>query len=442
MISFLEYLVTEGKNDVGGNFVILLGPPAAGKGGLSGENMLTGKEVRKNWRSLGIDPLLPRPMSKNVIIEEGDAHLRKFQDMQSWTDFKTLYQIAVTALENRNPQKGKLDFMRALSGMSYVNTSGEKSRLADSIRWDSFLSDIVSQSKYGAKLINKTLRAGPQPTQVAAPVREAMTPQQQTMSQQYQQQQIANLDKQRKAAKQDMEKTLYKKEDVPAQAYEAFKVKAATYYASMRSQGMEAVGDKSRESFKAGAKTKFYQRIMKILQQSGGSPTNDVIIIDSPGEDIKKVKEYEEYFNMAKQAGYATSIIFMQPGADDAVAQEASKMNNFLRALRGRRMVVPGTDIDPFFRDYERTLGVLRQRVDATIKLTRKTDPNAITRVKQMLMQMLGGQAQGELFSQANANLLTRKYGIWDKNAQDSPVKRIGDLIRQAKETPYVASRI
>lgn len=501
----LNRIYNEGAG-VRGNFVLLLGPPAAGKGFISADGEADpASEIKKRWATFGIDKFLPHPIGDTIEVHEGDKELVKYQQQQKWQDFNDLHRAVSDAFAlKQDPQQA---YMKAMTNKYYVNVAGQKEMLINYMPFDKFtkkvmystnnirqgmeqmggkfhpdytdpqhvatarfyaaqgggteqeravqndpsmgdvdkhnrFAQMMAAKRYGRAMKKRMKKEAylyeDDMTPGATPGFTPPTPTRfdpgQTGFRQQRRQAVQDYKQQQTPQVQDNSRA-----DMKAQ-FAIYEKETESYYASMRSRGQEAAGDiasgKAREGYKSGAMQNFYKKIMGVLQNvsGAGGKSSDLIIVDSPGEDVKKVQEYAQYMKLAHQIGFATSVVFAFPGMDDSQAIEASKAGNFIRGLKGKRMVVPESDIIPFFNSYKSTLSKLDALpdLDVIIQLNKNIPPENIENIRQAIRDALGGRVpSGEIFSQANANALTRQYGTIGDTKPDSPVSMIEKAINK-----------
>jgi hypothetical protein len=368
IIKQIDSVLESTSSSAGTNFVLLLGPPGSGKGYISSRKL----------QVFGIPQYLPYVVAtaEDPVTREGDEELRNFQRAVAIRDFNELYVLSEDSDK----------FNRTLVKKYYVTRGGIKISLFSYINYKDFLSLI----RLGENRDNRL------------------------KTQKYKHTQIKSLIK-----------SLGRVKPLDPNVFERYFKLTKNYYVSMRGTTGDE-GASGLETLKLAARKSFLTSVNKAIASyrpngGGGFTSKDLIVIDTPGEDIHRVSEYQRYLQQAKSAGFGTSIVALFPGVTTSVSASASKMGNFSRSLvRGDRMVDPKTDIDGYFNSAPSALRKLASSefLDAFIPLyNKKITSGTIELCRNLILDCLeelnrtdlvskARKDENALFSQVVANLL------------------------------------
>lgn len=372
--------------------VIMIGPPAAGKGFFLGEpekvkDKATGKEtdeVKKYKTEKGEERQttfgykLPKstqglftdediPAAPNA--DESDNHLRAIQFEESKKHYEQLAKAH---------KHGKEAFEKALDDIWYDTKDGEKNTLSKLAKFDDFPEEkdpIEGHAKFHAKF---------------------------------------NKD----------------------------------FYVSMRgwhddaSQKNTETG-KPKERFKDEARHRFDDNIQKLTESDKSS---GLMIVDSAGEDID-AQDFKGQIEHAKAGGYEVSVIFLHPEQAD------TELSNLARGKVAGKRMVDQSDITNWYKKNEDALKAIQEADPDNFMHYRKGPPaeepkQAEARRKKArdLMNKLSGMSGDEkkaavdevnevLYGAANYKLMKEtSYGRTLKGLPKKPEKNIAEAVKEMNE--------
>lgn len=344
-------------------FVVLMGGPSSGKGFLVntkfGEDFgLISGRIMKDW--LDISKV---NMSQ---VHEGDAILREIQRGVAIICFNRLYNACIAA--------GKSGFLSAITEMYYVTKDGNKNSLGDHLTYKHFMSFLAQAEDLGAQAVDmaKKLRTAKLHLKELNAKKMKMDDADDVDSNE-----LATLKQDIKQARADvktmrsdlkkavgdiynesevyqfkdfvnesttqlkkLKSILYQTQSAEPKSEDAFEeffdATNAQFWKSMR--GWKSEGSKGMERFKEAARREFEKIIKEKPDQFKELDNGNIIVVDSPGEDVAK-QPYVAQCAEAEKAGFVTNIINLDPRlAGSRVA--LMRLSNFTRNIdEGDRMV-------------------------------------------------------------------------------------------------------
>lgn len=371
----LKKIFEQEETAVAKQFVILMGGPSTGKGYLTwckfGQQfgLINGKTM-KDW--LDIDEL----SSKD--IHEGDSILREIQRGIAIITFNRLYNASLAA--------GKKGFNTAIKEIFYTTKDGNINKLSDHITYHDFMSYVAQAHDLGAEAsklahdirinkgelrkLNSDIDAeeeGKSPDKEkiadlkskAKELRSSMKDQRGELKKvvgdiyvesmrdenvlRYND--FLNEKEKRELPIKQLKSILGQTRSAEPKSEEAFdeffEATMSQFWKSMRgwkndgAHGIERFKDSARKEFEKDIKEK-PEKIKSIL---GGN----IIVVDSPGEDVAKqpyVGECEE----AEKAGFVTNIINLEPRIGGS-SLSLMRLSNFTRNIDDGDRMVDDSDI-------------------------------------------------------------------------------------------------
>jgi hypothetical protein len=358
--------IFEGEDDITTRqFVILMGGPSTGKGFLvatkfgEGFGLVNGKPM-KDW--LNIDTI------SMDDVREGDSILREIQRGISIIAFNRLYNASLAA--------GKKGFKAAIKEIFYMTKDRTQNNLSDHINYHDFMSFIAQAHDLGGKTgdmahdlridkgeLKKLNLEVDNEENSKSPDKEKISANKEKIKELK-----AKIKDQRIALKKAVADLLLEEEDVLSfsefvnekrelpikqlksilnqsrsaepkseDAFdEFFQATDTPFWKSMR--GWKKDGAHGIERFKDAARKEFEKDIKERPANVKTIDGGNIIVVDSPGEDVAKqpyVGECEE----AEKAGFVTNIINLDPRLGNNMVS-LMRLANFSRNIdEGDRMV-------------------------------------------------------------------------------------------------------
>lgn len=360
--------IFEDETHVARQFVILMGGPSTGKGFLVytkfGEQFgLVNGQLMKDW--LDIDTISMKD------VHEGDSVLREIQKGIAIISFNRLYNASLAA--------GRKGFDAAIKEIFYTTKDGNTNKLSDHITYKDFMSYVAHANDLGGeasvlahdirinkkelRLLNSDINSEEEKrepnkekiSELNAKIKELKAT---VKNQRHELKKVVGdlyfesvksdevlgfsdfINEKRELPIKQLKSILNqtrsaepKSEDAFDEFYEGTK---AQFWKSMR--GWKRDGAHGIERFKDAARKEFEKDIKEKPQSTKALFGGNIIVVDSPGEDVAKqsyVGECEE----AEKAGYVTNIINLDPrlGGDKV---SLMRLSNFTRNVdEGDRMV-------------------------------------------------------------------------------------------------------
>lgn len=365
--------IFESNGEVTKQFVILMGGPSTGKGFLvdtrfgEGFGLINGKTM-KDW--LDIEQVTTND------VHEGDSILREIQKGIAIISFNRLYNAAIAA--------GKNGFNSAIREIFYTTKDGNKNKLSDHLTYHEFMTFLSHSDDLGGEASSLAHDVRIEKKELRKLQAEKNSEEEKKVPDQSLIDELASKIKAIKNSLNDKRKDLQKvvgdlflesmkdpvfnfddflneyvmpdqdadlpikrlksilhqsrsaepkSEEAFDEFYEATK---APFWKSMR--GWKKDGAYGIERFKEASRKEFE----KIIKEKPGTNSSlfggNIIVVDSPGEDVAKQPYVAECIE-AEKAGYVTNIINLDPklGGDMVSLMRISNLNR--NVSNGDRMV-------------------------------------------------------------------------------------------------------
>ncbi len=256
-------------------FVILIGGPSSGKGFF----------LEKEKMSI-IMPYLNPQKREDFNIQsalEGDSLLRMVQKNMAISQFNILMTT-----------KTRREWLEEISKMYYLTGDGLKVRLISYINYN-----------FWVQLTKKEIF-------------ENLLPE---------------FRKKKKEFKEEQDQKIISKKDIPVdkKLFEIFWRETEIFWNSMRSWRDDSVGREG--TFKKATRSQFNKEVEKMAKIY----TDNLIVIDSPGEDVYK-QPYVKQCETASNFGFVTNIVHLDPRIEGSNLL-FMRLSNLNRGIEGKRMV-------------------------------------------------------------------------------------------------------
>jgi len=378
--------IFEQEETVARQFVILMGGPSTGKGYLTwckfGEQFgLVNGKMMKDW--LDIDEFSMKD------IHEGDSILREIQRGIAIITFNRLYNASLAA--------GKKGFNAAIKEIFYTTKDGNTNKLSDHITYHDFMSYIAQAHDLGAEAsklaheirinkgelrkINSDVDAeeeGKSPdkekvTDLKAKAKELRS----TLKDQrgdlkkvvgdlyvesmrdedvLRYDDFLNEQVKKELPIKQLKSILGQTRSAEPKSEEAFdeffEATMSQFWKSMR--GWKNDGAHGIERFKDAARKEFEKEIKEKPETVKSILGGNIIVVDSPGEDVAKqpyVGECEE----AEKAGFVTNIINLEPRIGGS-ALSLMRLSNFTRNVDDGDRMVDDSDITGYTENVDEAI--------------------------------------------------------------------------------------